>query len=67
MFNDVLSVEECEQLISRLSRCVFPFQCAHGRPSMAPLVDLGAGAKFGGWSEREKQAKVRWNSWIEES
>ncbi|KAL6357396.1 hypothetical protein LRP88_07558 [Fusarium phalaenopsidis] len=66
MFNDVLSVEECEQLISRLSRCVFPFQCAHGRPSMAPLVDLGAGAKFGGWQEREKQAKVRWKNWIEE-
>ncbi|KAI8687664.1 MutL-C domain-containing protein [Fusarium keratoplasticum] len=66
MFNDVLSVEECEQLIFRLSRCVFPFQCAHGRPSMAPLVDLGAGAKFGGWQEREKQAKVRWKSWIEE-
>lgn len=67
MFNDVLSVEECEQLISRLSRCVFPFQCAHGRPSMAPLVDLGAGAKFGGWQETEKQDKVRWKSWIEES
>ncbi|RSL47870.1 hypothetical protein CEP54_013193 [Fusarium duplospermum] len=67
MFNDVLTVEECKQLISRLSRCVFPFQCAHGRPSMVPLVDLGAGAKFGGWQEAEKQDKVKWKSWIEES
>ncbi|KAM0428625.1 hypothetical protein ACHAPT_006988 [Fusarium lateritium] len=67
MFNDILSVEECEQLISRLSRCVFPFQCAHGRPSMAPLVDLGAGAKFGGWRETERQERVQWKSWIEES
>ncbi|RSL63321.1 hypothetical protein CEP51_013332 [Fusarium floridanum] len=66
MFNDVLSVEECKHLISRLSRCVFPFQCAHGRPSMVPLVDLGAGAKFGGWQETEKQDTVRWKSWIEE-
>ncbi|KAK1994360.1 hypothetical protein LX36DRAFT_683717 [Colletotrichum falcatum] len=40
MFNDVLSKDECESLISRLSRCSFPFQCAHGRPSMVPLVDM---------------------------
>jgi DNA mismatch repair protein MLH3 len=40
MFNDVLSIEECENLISRLSNCVFPFQCAHGRPSMIPILDL---------------------------
>lgn len=40
MFNDVLSIEECQNLISRLSRCVFPFQCAHGRPSMIPILDL---------------------------
>lgn len=40
MFNDILSVEEYENLISRLSRCVFPFQCAHGRPSMIPILDL---------------------------
>ncbi|KAK1625621.1 hypothetical protein BDP81DRAFT_452593 [Colletotrichum phormii] len=39
MFNDVLSRDECEALVRRLSRCSFPFQCAHGRPSMVPLVD----------------------------
>ncbi|OKL59053.1 hypothetical protein UA08_05749 [Talaromyces atroroseus] len=38
MFNDFLSMEECKSLISRLSGCVFPFQCAHGRPTMIPIV-----------------------------
>lgn len=42
MFNDVLSLEECEQLVTRLSHCAFPFQCAHGRPSMVPVVNLGS-------------------------
>ncbi|KAI1153533.1 hypothetical protein F4825DRAFT_414596 [Nemania diffusa] len=41
MFNDPLSREECANLLKRLADCAFPFQCAHGRPSMVPLVDLG--------------------------
>lgn len=41
MFNDELSNDQCTTLISRLAECVFPFQCAHGRPSLVPLVDLG--------------------------
>lgn len=41
MFNDELSREECEELVKKVSECVFPFQCAHGRPSMVPLVSLG--------------------------
>ncbi|KAI6836428.1 hypothetical protein KC340_g7585, partial [Hortaea werneckii] len=31
MFNDVLSGEECAELMGQLSRCAFPFMCAHGR------------------------------------
>lgn len=42
MFNDELSKEQCQILIERLADCAFPFQCAHGRPSLVPLVDLGA-------------------------
>ncbi|PVH81788.1 hypothetical protein DL98DRAFT_514439 [Cadophora sp. DSE1049] len=42
MFNDVLSKEQCEMLVRKLAECKFPFQCAHGRPSLVPLVDLGA-------------------------
>lgn len=44
MFNDELTKEECQTLVQRLGNCAFPFQCAHGRPSMIPLVDLGIGA-----------------------
>jgi DNA mismatch repair protein MLH3 len=40
MFNDPLSIEECKVLVSRLAKCAFPFQCAHGRPSMIPILDL---------------------------
>lgn len=40
MFNDVLGMEECRGLVSRLARCRFPFQCAHGRPSMVPILDM---------------------------
>ncbi|KAH0523254.1 hypothetical protein TsFJ059_008285 [Trichoderma semiorbis] len=66
MFNDALSAEECEQLVRRLAKCAFPFQCAHGRPSLVPLVDLGSGARIGGWNEDERGEKdVRvWKRWI---
>lgn len=48
MFNDELSLDECEELVKKLVRCVFPFMCAHGRPSMVPILELGAlGGDFG--------------------
>jgi len=31
MFNDPLSIEQCERLMIQLSETAFPFQCAHGR------------------------------------
>ncbi|KAI9793536.1 MAG: DNA mismatch repair protein [Peltula sp. TS41687] len=40
MFNDELSLDDCQALMTRLADCAFPFQCAHGRLSMVPLVDL---------------------------
>ncbi|GAB7342195.1 hypothetical protein MBLNU457_g0445t2 [Dothideomycetes sp. NU457] len=49
MFNDVLSLPECEQLVGKLSRCAFPFICAHGRVSMVPLVDMGHHCEGSGW------------------
>ncbi|XP_055720834.1 DNA mismatch repair protein Mlh3 isoform X4 [Salvelinus fontinalis] len=39
-FNDSLSKKECCSLVGALSSCQLPFQCAHGRPSIAPLVDV---------------------------
>lgn len=41
MFNDELSLEQCRELVHKLCKCVFPFICAHGRPSMVPLVNIG--------------------------
>ncbi|KAJ3297203.1 DNA mismatch repair protein [Borealophlyctis nickersoniae] len=41
MFGDPLTVEECRGLIDRLRKCKFPFQCAHGRPSMVPIAHMG--------------------------
>ncbi|XP_023367257.1 DNA mismatch repair protein Mlh3 [Otolemur garnettii] len=49
-FNDGLSREESCHLISALSWCQLPFQCAHGRPSMLPLADIDH-------LEQEKQIK----------
>lgn len=54
MFNDPLSLEQCGSLLRRLTDCAFPFQCAHGRPSMVPLVDLGTQPGLG-----SPDAKVR--------
>ena len=41
MFNDPLTRRECEELVRNLAECAFPFMCAHGRPSMVPLIELG--------------------------
>ena len=38
MFNDPLLRAEYEGLIRDLAGCALPFQCAHGRPSMVPLL-----------------------------
>lgn len=41
MFGDSLSKSECTFLIKKLAECWLPFQCAHGRPSMIPLAEVG--------------------------
>jgi len=40
MFGDELLRSECQELVSKLSKCNLAFQCAHGRPSVVPLLDL---------------------------
>ncbi|AET38117.1 mismatch repair protein MLH3 Ecym_2384 [Eremothecium cymbalariae DBVPG len=42
MFGDTLTHEECVLLINELSKCNIPFQCAHGRPSIVPIVEMQA-------------------------
>lgn len=41
MFNDILDMDECEELVRRLTECDLPFQCAHGRPTLTVLTDFG--------------------------
>lgn len=67
MFNDVLSAGECEHLVRRLGRCAFPFQCAHGRPSLVPLVDLGTACRIRAWDEKGDAGKDLevWKRWID--
>ncbi|KAL9125920.1 MAG: hypothetical protein Q9217_004941 [Psora testacea] len=74
MFNDPLSIQDAETLISRLAQTKMPFQCAHGRPSMVPLVDLGRpedsrpeGLAFGIWNGDNRNAEegfgTAWKEW----
>ncbi|CAB3250813.1 unnamed protein product [Arctia plantaginis] len=39
-FGDKLSKSDCVELLRELCNCKTPFQCAHGRPVMAVLVDI---------------------------
>ncbi|CAM1320345.1 MLH3 (predicted) [Pycnogonum litorale] len=39
-FGDALTLDECCKILKLLSMCDLPFQCAHGRPSFVPLLDL---------------------------
>jgi len=40
-FGKLLSHAQCSDILKQLSACHYPFQCAHGRPSMCPLAMLG--------------------------
>ena len=40
MFGDVLGRDETSDLFRRLLDCQLPFHCAHGRPTLMPLLDL---------------------------
>jgi DNA mismatch repair protein MLH3 len=64
MFNDELSNEQCEELLRDLSKCAFPFMCAHGRVSMVPLAELGSvrsgdGSELSEAFESERERNVQ--------
>ncbi|KAJ3181338.1 DNA mismatch repair protein [Gaertneriomyces sp. JEL0708] len=63
MFGDMLSKEECEQLISNLKSCKFPFQCAHGRPSMVPLFDLHSVRNSRSYLSEADRSRMNWVKW----
>lgn len=41
-FGDTLTSAQSTALVASLSGVCFPFQCAHGRPSLVPLLDVRA-------------------------
>ena len=72
MFNDDLSRQQCGDLLKDLSSCHFPFQCAHGRPTMVPLVDLGGlhtvgnhGESLGSRSRKVVDFRAAWEVWAQ--
>jgi DNA mismatch repair protein MLH3 len=42
MFGKALSHEECVAVVAQLARVKFPFQCAHGRPTIVPVLEMSA-------------------------
>lgn len=45
-FGDTLSTEHCKDMLNRLKTARFPFQCAHGRPSVVPLLEYADGGNI---------------------
>ena len=39
-FGDTLTMKQCSNLLGDVVQCANPFQCAHGRPSIVPLISL---------------------------
>ena len=39
-FGDTLDQQACQRVLTALARCDLPFQCAHGRPTIVPIVQL---------------------------
>jgi DNA mismatch repair protein MLH3 len=39
-FGDPLTLAECKSIVGQLSKCELPFQCAHGRPSILPVLKI---------------------------
>ncbi|KIV95090.1 hypothetical protein PV10_02782 [Exophiala mesophila] len=72
MFNDILDKEQGQQLVDALSRCDLPFQCAHGRPTMAIVAELDSkqGGSLDDWidgcGEESVGFGVAWQGWKEE-
>jgi DNA mismatch repair protein MLH3 len=42
MFGDALTTSDAQRLLDALKGTRLAFQCAHGRPTVAPLADLDA-------------------------
>jgi DNA mismatch repair protein MLH3 len=62
MFGDRLTLDQCERLVARLAETRTPFVCAHGRPSLVPLIVLGDDPAMRERRQTGKR-KVDWGCW----
>ena len=53
-FGDFLQMKTCVKMIQDLAMCQLPFQCAHGRPSIAPLLRFSTMIPFFKKFDRKK-------------
>eukprot|EP00803_Ostreobium_quekettii_P008063 evm.model.scf_392.3 EVM.evm.TU.scf_392.3 scf_392:11745-17274(-) len=58
-FGDFLSRQECEELVFRLKTTDFCFHCAHGRPTIAPLINIEAFRRVAGNPLKRHQQSLR--------
>ncbi|WVQ80577.1 hypothetical protein IAT38_002682 [Cryptococcus sp. DSM 104549] len=61
MFEDRLTLEQCHRLVEQLAQTKFPFMCAHGRPSMVPLLLLKQPADVG--ERKTGRRAIDWKGW----
>lgn len=60
-----LSRRQCEALLRRLARTQFPFQCAHGRPTLLPVVNLPARTGSDGRKVEGGGRSLDWGALVE--
>ncbi|WWC62376.1 uncharacterized protein I303_104972 [Kwoniella dejecticola CBS 10117] len=59
MFQDTLSADQQSRLVSQLATTDFPFMCAHGRPSMIPLIAYESAPS----SSKLSRRPIDWTGW----
>ena len=57
-----LSRRQCEALLRKLAQTQFPFQCAHGRPTLQPVVNLPGRRKAGEVAVRTGAGGLDWSA-----
>ncbi|GAA5949571.1 hypothetical protein JCM3765_002708 [Sporobolomyces pararoseus] len=63
MFNDRLRDEQAQALLESLAETKFPFTCAHGRPSIVPLVNFEHPFRLPQYRPQQvaQKSKIDWN------
>ncbi|WWC88851.1 uncharacterized protein L201_003766 [Kwoniella dendrophila CBS 6074] len=60
MFQDPLDIDQQSRLVDQLAHAKFPFMCAHGRPSMIPLIAI---KKLTVTESNVGKRNIDWQAW----